>query len=92
MPTQQGLTDTIVPWKNIGGPPDYLFSANSAEYVPVTYQAQKEHFAVTVANPTVGSVFADGRLEGDHARRPRSSTDWPTSCSAGSRSARSTTW
>ncbi|HEY0583113.1 MAG TPA: hypothetical protein VGE94_13085 [Chloroflexota bacterium] len=52
--TPQGLTDTVVPWKNISGPPDYLFSANSADYVPVAYQAQKEHFAVTVPNPTVG--------------------------------------
>jgi len=53
-PTQQGLTDTIVPWKNIGGPPDYLFSSSSPEFVPVTYQAQKEHFAQTVPNPTAG--------------------------------------
>jgi putative aldouronate transport system substrate-binding protein len=52
--TPQGLTDTIVPWKNVGGPPDYLFSATSSEYVPVTYQAQKEHFSVTLANPIVG--------------------------------------
>ena len=36
VPTQQGLMDTIVPWKNIGGPPDYLFSSNSAEFVPYT--------------------------------------------------------
>jgi putative aldouronate transport system substrate-binding protein len=54
VPTPQGLTDTIVPWKNIGGPPDYLFSATAAEYVPVTYQAQKEHFSITVSNPGVG--------------------------------------
>jgi putative aldouronate transport system substrate-binding protein len=54
VPTQQGLADTIVPWKNISGPPDYLFSATSPEYMPVTYQAQKEHFAVTVTNPIVG--------------------------------------
>jgi putative aldouronate transport system substrate-binding protein len=54
VPTPQGLTDTIVPWKNISGPPDYLFSASSAEYVPVAYQAQKEHFALTVPNPIVG--------------------------------------
>lgn len=53
-PTQQGLSDTIVPWKNIGGPPDYLFSSSSTEYVPVTYQAQKEHFAATVPNPIAG--------------------------------------
>jgi putative aldouronate transport system substrate-binding protein len=53
-PTQQGLTDTIVPWKNIGGPPDYLFSSSSSEFVPVTYAAQKEHFAQTVPNPTAG--------------------------------------
>ena len=52
--TQQGLTDTIVPWKNIGGPPDYLFSSTSAEFVPYTYQAQKEHFSSTVPNPTAG--------------------------------------
>ena len=52
--TQQGLTDTIVPWKNIGGPPDYLFSSTSAEFVPYTYQAQKEHFASTVPNPIAG--------------------------------------
>jgi putative aldouronate transport system substrate-binding protein len=52
--TPQGLVDTVVPWKNISGPPDYLFSASSAEYVPVAYQAQKEHFAVTVPNPIVG--------------------------------------
>jgi putative aldouronate transport system substrate-binding protein len=54
VPTPQGLVDTVVPWKNISGPPDYLFSANSTEYVSVTYQAQKEHFASTVPNPTVG--------------------------------------
>jgi putative aldouronate transport system substrate-binding protein len=53
-PTQQGLNDTIVPWKNIGGPPDYLFSSSSADFVPITYQAQKEHFAQTVPNPTAG--------------------------------------
>jgi putative aldouronate transport system substrate-binding protein len=53
-PTPQGLADTVVPWKNIGGPPDYLFSSSSTEYVPVTYQAQKEHFASTVPNATVG--------------------------------------
>jgi putative aldouronate transport system substrate-binding protein len=53
-PTQQGQVDTVVPWKNISGPPDYLFSSSSAEYVPVTYAAQKEHFAQTVPNPTVG--------------------------------------
>lgn len=54
VPTTQGLADTVVPWKNIGGPPDYLFSATSQEYVPLTYQTQKEHFAQTVPNATVG--------------------------------------
>jgi putative aldouronate transport system substrate-binding protein len=54
VPTQQGQMDTIVPWKNIGGPPDFLFSSSSAEFVPYTYQAQKEHFAVTLANPIAG--------------------------------------
>jgi putative aldouronate transport system substrate-binding protein len=54
VPTQQGLNDLIVPWKNIGGPPDYLFSSNSADFVPYTYQAQKEHFAQTVPNAATG--------------------------------------
>ena len=54
VPTQQGLVDMVVPWKNLGGPPDYLFSATSADYVPVAYQTQKEHFAVTLPNPTAG--------------------------------------
>jgi putative aldouronate transport system substrate-binding protein len=54
VPTTQGLADTVVPWKNIGGPPDYLFSATSQEYVPLTYQTQKEHFAQTVPNAAVG--------------------------------------
>jgi putative aldouronate transport system substrate-binding protein len=64
VPTQQGLMDTIVPWKNISGPPDYLFSAVSAEYVPVTYQAQKEFFASTVPNPTVGLYSATDGSKG----------------------------
>jgi putative aldouronate transport system substrate-binding protein len=53
-PTPQGLVDTVVPWKNVSGPPDFLFSASSDQYVPVTYAAQKEHFATVVPNPTVG--------------------------------------
>ena len=44
----------MVPWKNIGGPPEFLFSSTSSEFVPYTYQAQKEHFAVTVPNPIAG--------------------------------------
>jgi putative aldouronate transport system substrate-binding protein len=52
--TQQGQIDTVVPWKNIGGPPDFLFSSTSSEFVPVAYDAQKEHFAQTVRNPTAG--------------------------------------
>jgi putative aldouronate transport system substrate-binding protein len=52
--TDQGKNDTVVPWKNIGGPPEYLFSSTSSEFVPYTYQAQKEHFAVTVPNPIAG--------------------------------------
>ena len=52
--TQQGQSDTVVPWKNIGGPPEFLFSSTSSEFVPYTYQAQKEHFAVTVPNPIAG--------------------------------------
>jgi hypothetical protein len=34
--TQQGQSDTVVPWKNIGGPPEFLFSSISAEFVPYT--------------------------------------------------------
>jgi putative aldouronate transport system substrate-binding protein len=52
--TEQGKSDTVVPWKNIGGPPEYLFSSTSSEFVPYTYQAQKEHFSVTVPNPIAG--------------------------------------
>jgi putative aldouronate transport system substrate-binding protein len=52
--TEQGKSDTVVPWKNIGGPPEYLFSSTSSEFVPYTYQTQKEHFAVTVPNPIAG--------------------------------------
>jgi putative aldouronate transport system substrate-binding protein len=62
--TQQGLVDTVVPWKNISGPPDYLFSANSAEYVPLTYQTQKEHFAVTASNAIVGLYSATDSSKG----------------------------
>jgi putative aldouronate transport system substrate-binding protein len=54
VPTQQGLNDLIVPWKNIGGPPDYLFSSNSPDFVSYTYQAQKQHFAQTVPNAATG--------------------------------------
>jgi len=64
IPTQQGLTDTIVPWKNIGGPPDFLFSSNSAEFVPYTYQAQKEHFSSTVPNPIAGLYSATDSSKG----------------------------
>jgi putative aldouronate transport system substrate-binding protein len=52
--TDQGKSDTVVPWKNIGGPPEFLLSSTSSEIVPYTYQAQKEHFAVTVPNPIAG--------------------------------------
>jgi putative aldouronate transport system substrate-binding protein len=88
-PTQQGLTDTIVPWKNIGGPPDYLFSSNSAEFVPYTYQAQKDHFAATLPNPTAGlysptdssrgvtlkTTFTDGLSDILFGRQPVSTYD-----------------
>jgi putative aldouronate transport system substrate-binding protein len=89
VPTQQGLTDTIVPWKNIGGPPDYLFSSSSADFVPVTYQAQKEHFASTVPNPIFGlysptdgskgitlkTTFSDKLLDILFGRQPVSTYD-----------------
>jgi putative aldouronate transport system substrate-binding protein len=52
--TQQGLTDTIVPWKDVEAPPDFLFSSTSPDFVAYTYQAQKETFAVRVPNPTAG--------------------------------------
>ena len=64
VPTQQGAADLVVPWKNISGPPDYLFSATHPDYVPVTYQAQKEHFAVTVPNPIVGLYSATDASKG----------------------------
>jgi putative aldouronate transport system substrate-binding protein len=64
VPTQQGLNDLIVPWKNIGGPPDYLFSSNSADFVPYTYQAQKEHFAQTLPNAAIGLYSATDSSRG----------------------------
>jgi putative aldouronate transport system substrate-binding protein len=54
VPTQQGLNDLVVPWKNIGGPPDYLFSSSSPDFVPSTYQTQKEHFAHTLPSAATG--------------------------------------
>jgi len=73
----------------MGGPPDYLFSASSAEYVPIAYQAQKEHFAVTVPNPIVGlysptdaskgitlkTTFTDRLLEILFGKQPVSALD-----------------
>lgn len=54
VPTQQALSDLAVPWKNVCSPPDFLYSATSAEYVPVTHQSQTEIFKVNLPNPTVG--------------------------------------
>ena len=44
VPGQPGLNDLIVPWKNIGGPPDYLalFSSTSPDFLP-TRQARAAH-------------------------------------------------
>jgi putative aldouronate transport system substrate-binding protein len=64
VPTQQGLNDLIVPWKNIGGPPDYLFSSTSPDFVPTTYQTQKDHFAQTLPNAATGLYSATDSSKG----------------------------
>src|SRR5207237_541035 len=68
MPTDQGQVDMLVPWKNIGGPPDFLFSSSSADFVPVTNQTQKEHFAVTLPNPIAGLYSSTDASKGNLLR------------------------
>jgi putative aldouronate transport system substrate-binding protein len=53
-PTDRATQDLAVPWKYVGAPPDFLFDATSADYAPVAHQTQTEHFAMTLADPTVG--------------------------------------
>jgi putative aldouronate transport system substrate-binding protein len=54
VPIQQAVQDMAVPWKNVGSPPDFLYSGTSPDYVPVAHQTQTEHFAVNLADPTIG--------------------------------------
>ena len=54
VPTDRATQDLAVPWKYVGAPPDYLYSATSADYVTVAHQTQTEHFAKTLSDPTVG--------------------------------------
>jgi putative aldouronate transport system substrate-binding protein len=54
LPTQQAAQDLAVPWKYLSAPPDFLYSATSADYVTVAHQTQTEHFAMTLTDPSVG--------------------------------------
>ena len=54
VPTERAAQDLAMPWKYISAPPDFLYSATSAEYVPIAHQTQTEHFAMTLADPSVG--------------------------------------
>jgi putative aldouronate transport system substrate-binding protein len=54
IPTDRATQDLAVPWKYVGAPPDYLYEATSADYATVAHQTQTEHFAKTLADPTVG--------------------------------------
>ncbi|HEX8969432.1 MAG TPA: extracellular solute-binding protein [Chloroflexota bacterium] len=89
VPTPQAAQDMAVPWKYVGAPPDFLFSATSADYVTVAHQTQTEHFAVTLADPSVGlysptdgskgailrTTFTDGLAEILFGKRPVSGLD-----------------
>jgi putative aldouronate transport system substrate-binding protein len=54
VPTDRAAQDLAVPWKYIGAPPDFLYSATSADYVTVAHQTQTDHFAKTLGDPSVG--------------------------------------
>jgi putative aldouronate transport system substrate-binding protein len=54
VPGDRATQDLAVPWKYVGAPPDYLYSATSADYTPVAHQTQTEHFARTLGDPSVG--------------------------------------
>ena len=54
VPTERAAQDMAVPWKYVGAPPDFLYSATSADYASVAHQTQTEHFAMTLADPSVG--------------------------------------
>jgi putative aldouronate transport system substrate-binding protein len=58
VPTDRAAMDLAVPWKYVGAPPDFLYSATSADYVSVAHQTQTEHFAKTLADPSVGLYSA----------------------------------
>jgi putative aldouronate transport system substrate-binding protein len=64
VPTQQALQDMAVPWKYVSAPPDFLYSPTSADYVTVAHQAQTEHFAVNLADPSVGLYSATDGSKG----------------------------
>jgi putative aldouronate transport system substrate-binding protein len=54
VPTPQAAQDMLVPWKYVSAPPDFLYSPTSGDYVSVAHQTQTEHFAVNLADPSVG--------------------------------------
>ncbi len=64
VPADRAAMDLAVPWKYIGAPPDFLFSATSSDYVTVAHQTQTEHFAKTLADPSVGLYSATDGSKG----------------------------
>jgi putative aldouronate transport system substrate-binding protein len=64
VPTQRFAPDMAVPWKYVSAPPDFLYSPTSGDYVTVAHQAQIDHFAMTLADPTVGLYSATDGSKG----------------------------
>jgi putative aldouronate transport system substrate-binding protein len=64
VPSQQATQDLAIPWKYIGAPPDFLFSATSADYVTVAHQTQTDHFAQVLNDPTIGLYSATDGSKG----------------------------
>jgi putative aldouronate transport system substrate-binding protein len=54
VPTPQAAQDMLIPWKYVSAPPDFLYSPTSGDYVSVAHQAQIDHFAVNLADASVG--------------------------------------
>jgi putative aldouronate transport system substrate-binding protein len=54
VPTPQAAQDMLIPWKYVSAPPDFLYSPTSGDYVSVAHQAQIDHFAVSLADASVG--------------------------------------
>jgi putative aldouronate transport system substrate-binding protein len=64
VPTPQAAQDMLIPWKYVSAPPDFLYSPTSGDYVSVAHQAQIDHFAVNLADPSVGLYSATDGSKG----------------------------